>query len=188
MKQAARLNLSKSAFLLLDDNQQSLDIIMQILNGFRVGHTRACLDVREARQFAATGRFDVIIVDGEMPDEDGISIARHLRSNADQPNFTSPIIMVSAHTPRERVIRARDAGANIVIRKPIAPSVLLSRIQWLGQRPREFIVSGGYCGPDRRMRNVRLPDGQPERRAAAIALTSDGERQMSQDEVDSLFG
>lgn len=187
MQSSARLNLSNSSFLLLDDNSQSLDLLMQILTGFRVGRTRTCRAPAEAREHAAIGRYDLIIIDGEMPGEDGISVARYLRSKPDSPNFTAPIMLISAHTPRDKVLRARDAGANIIVKKPIAPAVLLSRIQWLGQRPREFIVSDSYCGPDRRVRNGGPPEGQDERRAAAKALTANGDRDMSQDEVDSLF-
>ena len=188
MQPSGKFDLTRSSVLLLDDNTQSLDIMQQILIGFRVGKIKTCTSPYEARDLASRSRFNLMIFDGEMPGEDGVSVTRHVRANAELPNFSAPIILVSAHTPMTKVFRARDAGANLVVKKPIAPSVLLSRIQWLGRNTRPFIISEGYCGPDRRIRNMPLPDGVPERRAQNLALTANAEREMSQDEVDSLFG
>jgi CheY-like chemotaxis protein len=185
---SGKIDLTRSSVLLVDDNQQSLDLMQQILTGFRVGNIRTCVDPAESRDIAARNRFNLLIIDGEMPNEDGIAVTRHVRANADLPNFSAPIILVSAHTPMEKVFKARDAGANLIIKKPIAPAVLLSRIQWLGRNTRPFIISDTYCGPDRRIKNMPLPEGVSERRAQAIALTANAEREMSQDEVDSLFG
>lgn len=185
---SARIDLSRSSFLVIDDSAPSLDIMYQILTGFRVGKVRTCKSPEEARDLLARARFDLVLVDGEMPNEDGIFVTRHVRSNPDLPNFSTPIILVSTHTPIDKVHRARDAGANLVVKKPVAPGILLSRIQWLGRSSRQFIISEGYCGPDRRVRKMPLPEGQAERRAQAIALTANADHAMSQDEIDSLFG
>jgi CheY-like chemotaxis protein len=185
---SGKVDLSRSSVLLVDDNQQSLDLMQQILVGFRVGKIQTCTKAEEAREICSRSRFNLLIIDGEMPEEDGISVTRHVRSNADLPNFSAPIIIVSAHTPMAKVFRARDAGANLVVKKPLAPAVLMSRIQWLGLNTRPFIISDNYCGPDRRIKPMPLPEGVTERRAQAIALTANAEREMSQDEVDSLFG
>jgi len=182
------MDLGRLSVLLVDDNTPSLDLMQQILAGFRVGRVTSCRRPEEAWEHASRTRFDLIVLDGEMPDEDGISLARRLRAHAGLPNFTAPIILVSAHTPQEKVFQVRDAGANLVIKKPIAPAVLLSRIQWLARSPRQFITSETYNGPDRRIRRMPLPEGQEERRADALALTANADHAMSQDEVDALFG
>lgn len=184
----SRLDLRKTKVLLVDDNPQSLELMTQILLGFRVDKTSGCRSPEEARDLLVSAIFDLIIIDGEMPNEDGISLTRHIRSEPNQPNFTAPIIVVSGHTPAEKVIRARDAGANMIIKKPIAPSVLLSRIEWLARNSREFVTTSSYCGPDRRFQHLPLPEGLPERRSDAIALTANPERAMSQNDVDALFG
>lgn len=185
---AARVDLSKSSFLAIDDSAQSLDIMYQILTGFRVGKVRTSKSPDEARDLLSRSRFDLVLIDCEMPNEDGIYVTRHVRSNPDLPNFSTPIVLVSAHTPLDKVHRARDAGANLVVKKPVSPGILLSRIQWLGRSSRQFIISEGYSGPDRRIRKMPLPEGLAERRAQAIALTANADHAMSQDEVDSLFG
>lgn len=188
MAAATRLDLRKAKVLLVDDNPQSLELISQILIGFRVEKTTGCRSPEEAREALSLSSFDLVIIDGEMPNEDGISLTRHIRREPDQPNFTAPIILVSGHTPTEKVLRARDAGANMIVKKPIAPAVLLSRIEWLARNTREFVTTPTYCGPDRRFQHLPLPDGIEERRAEAIALTAHPDRAMSQNDVDALFG
>ena len=188
MISTSRLDLRKAKVLLVDDNPQSLEIMTQILMGFRVEKITGCRSPEEGRECLASAIFDLVVIDGEMPHEDGISLTRHIRHEPDQPNFTAPIIVVSGHTPKDKVIRARDAGANMIIKKPIAPAVLLSRIEWLARNTREFVSTSTYCGPDRRFQHLPLPEGLPERRSDTIALTANPDRAMSQNDVDALFG
>lgn len=188
MLSSTRMDLQKARVLLVDDNAQSLELLTQVLLGFRVEKTSPCRTPAEARDLLATAIFDLIIIDGEMPGEDGISLTQYIRREPDLPNFTAPIILVSGHTPKDKVIRARDAGANIIVKKPIAPVVLLSRIEWLARSAREFVSTPTYCGPDRRYQHLPLPEGLDERRSDTIALTANLDRAMSQNEVDSLFG
>lgn len=183
-----RMDMSRSKVLLVDDKHQSLDLLMQVLVGFRIKTTKACISAKEAREALAATTFDLIIIDGEMPDEDGIELTRHIRSQSESPNFTAPVIVVSAHTPREKVLRARDAGAHLVVKKPIAPATLLDRIERLARSARQFVAVPSYRGPDRRFKSHPLPEGVEERRADALALTSDPSRALSQNEVDKLFG
>jgi DNA-binding response OmpR family regulator len=61
--------------------------------------------------------------------------------------------------------RARDAGANFVLTKPIAPNLLLQRIMWIGRDARPFVELESYVGPDRRFSLDGPPDGAPDRRA-----------------------
>jgi CheY-like chemotaxis protein len=188
MVSSTRLDLRKAKTLVVDDNPTSLDLMAQILMGFRIQQTKSCTSAAEARELIGTTAFDLIIIDAEMPDEDGVRLTRHVRQHRDLPNFTAPIILVSANTPREKILGARDAGANMVVKKPIAPAILLSRIEWLARNTREFVTTDSYSGPDRRLKNLPLPEGVEERRADAIALTATPDRAMSQDDVDSLFG
>ncbi len=183
-----KLDFSRSKILLVDDLHPSRELMLQVLMGFRVKNVETCASADEASQQIAAKPFDLIIIDGEMPAEDGISLTRHVRSGPKKPNFTAPILLVSSHTPMDKVIRARDAGANMVIKKPIAPAVLLARIRWLACNDRDFVRTDTYCGPDRRFKSVPLAEGIEERRADALALTASPDRAMSQDEIDSLFG
>ncbi len=181
-----RLDLKRVRTLVADDNPNALAILLQVLLGFGVRDTDPYPTVAEALLRLDVERYDLAIVDCEMSGQDGFELVRHVRSQPNGPNFMTPIIAVSGFTPLAKVERARDAGANQLITKPIVPSVLLNRIEWLARTPRQFINSDGYRGPDRRFHNKPAPDGV-ERRAGVIERIEQPEPAMSQDEVDSLF-
>lgn len=182
-----KLNLSRSRVLAIDDNPRAMEILSQILLGFGITHTKKAFTATEARSLADSEAFDLIIVDDEMPDEDGFDFVRRTRCNPKGPNVTNAIIMVSAFTSRARIETARDSGVNVVISKPIVPGVLLDRIGWIARQQRAFISCESYSGPDRRFQNVRRKPGEEERRSANLAMVAAPERALSQDEINALF-
>jgi CheY-like chemotaxis protein len=184
---STRLGLKDVEPLIVDDNSQSLEVVTAILMGFGINKSTKCSSVAEARDILATKVFDVVIVDCEMPDEDGFDLVQHIRSNPNAGNFTVPILMMSASTPQSKVETARDFGANFTIAKPVSPTTLLERMLWIAQSNRMFISDAGYTGPDRRFHTVPLADGLSERRNADLELTAKPERALSQDEIDGLF-
>lgn len=184
---STRLGLKGVEPLIVDDNNQSLEVVAAILMGFGVNRTTRCNSAQEARVLLAERPFDVVIVDCEMPEEDGFSLVRHLRSDPQGANFTVPILMMSAVTPQSKVELGRDYGANFTIAKPVSPAVLLERLLWIAQSQRLFISNAGYSGPDRRFHTVPLPEDLSERRNADLALTAKPERALSQNEIDGLF-
>ncbi len=183
-----RLDLRGIKALVVDDNPQSLELLSQILAGFRMGELRSCLSAEEARSIVARDKFDLILIDFAMPGEDGLHLARHIRSETSLPNYAAPILILHGYTPEHMVLQARDAGANMIVRKPVAPAVLLGRIEWIARDTRDFVESEGYCGPDRRVRTVPLPPTVAERRRDALALIKDPDRALSQDDITALFG
>jgi DNA-binding response OmpR family regulator len=60
--------------------------------------------------------------------------------------------MLTGHGEPERVIEARDAGVSEFLVKPFTTKSLYQRIVHLIERPRQFVRSGEYFGPDRRRR------------------------------------
>ncbi len=185
---ASRLDLKRAKVLIVDDNQPSLDILAQTLKGFGVRNLTQARSGADAIQVLVREAFDVVIVDGEMPVQDGFDLAENIRADTGGPNYTVAIVLLTSFTPRDKIMRARDAGVNLVVTKPLVPGVLLGRLEWLARNTRQFVTSPGYCGPDRRFKKVPLPEGIPERRAEEIKLISQPERAMSQNEIDNIFG
>jgi two-component system chemotaxis response regulator CheY len=64
-----------------------------------------------------------------------------------------PIIMLTGHSEKQRVVSARDAGVTEFLVKPISAKSLYDRIVNVVVNPRPFIKTNAYFGPDRR-RNV----------------------------------
>ena len=99
----------------------------------------------------------------------------------------TPVIILTGYAQLGNVTAARDAGANIVVRKPVSPVVLLDHIVWAARMPRPFVETSNYIGPDRRFKYAGPPEGVGRRDTdlppeVGIAV----EPNMSQDEIDSL--
>jgi two-component system chemotaxis response regulator CheY len=86
-------------------------------------------DGRDALVKALSHRPTVIVTDTDLPILDGYALCEVIRK--DSGTKTVPIVVVTTETSPQRVQRARDAGANIVLTKPMPPDALLSEIQRL---------------------------------------------------------
>ena len=78
---------------------------------------------------------DLILLDIMLPDEDGYSIVRKLRS--DSKTSRIPVIMVTAKTTEFDMVKGLDGGADDYIRKPFSVMELLSRVRALLRRTQE---------------------------------------------------
>lgn len=181
------MDLRRARVLLTEDNKASASIISQVLVGCGIRLKSQCCSADETKKILKTETFDLIILDGEMPGEDGFELTRYIRSDVKALNSTAPIVIFSGYASKDKVHRARDVGANLVITKPIVPRVFLERIEWVARNARDFIECHSYIGPDRRHHNQQLPEGLTERRGDALKILAAPERSLSQNDIDSLF-
>src|SRR5258707_5798271 len=89
----------------------------------------------------------IVIVDWEMPMIDGAQFVRMVRSPMDFPAPDVPIIMLSGHGDRWRVVEAARVGAHEYLLKPVSTKALLERIVTILTVPRPFMSLDGYYGP-----------------------------------------
>lgn len=112
--------------LIVEDNDQNLYLVTFLLerHGFDIVAARAG---EEALQWAARERFAVIILDIQLPDLDGHTVAARLRA---MPGLTGvPIVAVTSYAmPGDRE-RALAAGCTGYIEKPINPTAFAAQIQ-----------------------------------------------------------
>ncbi len=106
---------------------------------------------------------DIVLTDWAMPIFDGLELTQMIRQPNANANPYVPIIMLTGHSERKRVIAARDAGITEFLAKPISAKALYQRILNVVINPRPFIKSKSYFGPDRRRNTVANYTG-PERR------------------------
>src|SRR5471032_2566776 len=90
---------------------------------------------------------DVVIVDWQMPGLDGASFVRMVRSPDTFPYPNVPIIMLTGHGERSRVIEAVQIGVNEFLLKPVSSKALQSRLVSVLANPRPVVKSGTYYGP-----------------------------------------
>jgi len=77
---------------------------------------------QEACDMAATQRYDLILMDMQMPVMDGLAATRHLRAGG--INAGTPIIALTANAFSEDRMRCAEAGMNDFVSKPIDPEQL----------------------------------------------------------------
>jgi DNA-binding response OmpR family regulator len=97
----------------------------------------------EARLAALGGAFDLVVLDLMLPDTDGYRLCRELRD----AQLDSRILMLTARSLDEDVVRGFDAGADDYVTKPYRLALLLARIRALLRRgtarsPAKAVASG----------------------------------------------
>jgi two-component system chemotaxis response regulator CheY len=81
----------------------------------------------EAMERVLSQRFDLVIVDVNMPRMDGFSFLRSLRCGADD-TATLPALMISTESQTQDIAEARAAGANFYLVKPVAEAELVRHV------------------------------------------------------------
>ena len=160
-------SLSKVSVLILDDNAHMITIVRSMLLGFGISKTYESRDAAEAFGITRDDPVDLIIADYQMPILDGLEFTRLVRTANDTRNPFIPVILLTAHTERSRVMAARDAGVTEICAKPITAKQLWMKIAACVNQPRPFIRASAYFGPDRRRREEAPP--QIERRTTPVA-------------------
>jgi len=141
--------------LVVDDNTHMRSILKELLRAMGVANIREASDAVEAFEILKSNEMDLIIADVSMPIIDGVEFTRMLRNNADSANPYVPILIVSGHSERSRVFAARDAGCTEFLVKPITANGLFARIVAIVERPRPFVRTPTFFGPDRRRRTPK---------------------------------
>jgi two-component system, OmpR family, response regulator len=81
---------------------------------------------------AATGDFDVLVIDRMLPGLDGLGIVQTLRASAVQ----TPVLFLTTMSGIDDRVSGLNAGADDYLVKPFAFSELAARVKALGRRPR----------------------------------------------------
>ena len=161
--ESARSRLKNIHILLADEDPCLSHVIIHNLRamGFsRITYARSAAEVERALRASTV---HVLITERHLQGLDGIELVKSIRSGerGDQRNL--PIIMLTGHGEILDVTEARDAGISEFIIKPFSAKILYSRIEQIVDKPRSFLVSRTYTGPDRRRKGMP-PAGEADRR------------------------
>ena len=127
--------LSTMRVLLVDDNQHMRSIVSTVLAGVGVMQVRECWDGAEALDALRQWPADVAIVDFQMSPIDGVEFTRLVRNAADSPNPFLPIIMLTGHAERTRVMEARDAARDPRSWAPACAAGKVRNSPWFARTP-----------------------------------------------------
>lgn len=160
------VSLEKVRFLVVDDNVHMLNIVKTILKGFGATHVFEAKDAVDAFTRLRNESIDIVILDYLMGEEDGVALLRRIRTDPDSPTPYVPVIMLTAHSERARVVAARDAGVTEFCAKPVTAADMLRKVAAVIDRPRPFIRCDTYFGPDRRRHADPNYHGEERRKPA----------------------
>jgi DNA-binding response OmpR family regulator len=118
--------------LVVDDDREIRELISRYLTSQGLAVV-AVPDGREMRRRLDAQAFDIIVLDLMLPVEDGISLCRKC---AQDPSFTTPILMLTSRTDDVDRIIGLEAGADDYLSKPFVPRELLARIRAILRRAR----------------------------------------------------
>ena len=111
--------------LAVDDSASMRQMVSFTLKGAGYDVVEAS-DGVEALDFAKTGPVDLVISDVNMPNMDGISLIKHLRT---LPSYKyTPILMLTTESGSDKKGEGKAAGATGWIVKPFNPELLLKTI------------------------------------------------------------
>lgn len=143
--------------LLVDDYAVNVMVAESILKS--AGHAvHIARDGQEALDACSAGRFDLILMDLQMPNMDGIEATSRIRYGR-SINANVPILGLTASADQETARKCLDAGMNGVITKPVRQVKLLARVnQWI--KPGHETVTQGLM-PDGEVIQGEPAEGAP---------------------------
>ena len=151
--------------LVVDDDQKIRELLRRYLceNGFRV---TPAADAAAARAAMRGLSFDIVLLDVMMPGENGLDLAKDLKSS-----LSVPILMLTARSESEDRIAGLEAGVDDYLPKPFEPRELLLRLQNILRRGRT--PAPGAAGDEVRMGSFvfYISRGELKRDDETIKLT-----------------
>lgn len=115
--------------LIVEDEPRLADALGQIMREQKY-LTDVVHDGADGLDYAATGQYDVVVLDVMLPKRSGFDVARELRRG----KVMTPILMLTARGEVSDRVAGLDCGADDYMTKPFAPEELLARVRALSRR------------------------------------------------------
>ncbi|MCA9794070.1 MAG: response regulator [Candidatus Eremiobacteraeota bacterium] len=113
--------------LIAEDNPELGHYLRLLLQG--LAEVRLCRDGVEAEAEVRAWRPDLLLTDVMMPGRDGFSLCQAIKSDPELQDIQ--VVMVTALTHREALLKGWEAGADEYLFKPFHPTELITRVRSL---------------------------------------------------------
>jgi two-component system chemotaxis response regulator CheY len=143
----ASVLIEQARILVVDDNPFMRGIVRNLLANVGVKAVHEAADGIEALEQIRSVLPHIVILDWEMPLLNGAEVVRIVRSPGVFPMPDIPIIMLTGHGERWRIIEAAKLGVNEFLCKPVSAKSLLDRMVSILTNPRPSVKLGEYYGP-----------------------------------------
>jgi len=158
--------LSGIRILHIDPDKSFITLIRNVMSAFGFADIDTAQNGKEAIQKMARKNYDIVICEWSIAPIDGLDFVTYIRKNENSPDYAIPIIMLTARSEGKNIQKARDVGITEFLTKPFTINALRQRIVSVVERPREFVLSDGYCGPSRRRQRKEAPIKERRSRGA----------------------
>lgn len=164
-------DLRPLSVLLVEDSPFMRELMTTLLESLEVGNITTTPNGEDAmselllstnNDIDSNSSYDVIISDWAMKPMSGLDLLKWVRSHENPGIQFMPFIMLTAYSSADWVCTARDWGATEFLTKPVSAQAVARRLLNVIERPRPFIRTGDYFGPDRRRQ--RMDYSGPDRR------------------------
>src|SRR5271170_1473267 len=149
-KKQIEIAIQSLCILVVDDNQYMRKMIRNLLVNCGIKDIYEAADGIAALDMIRTMAPDVVILDWEMPLLSGPELVRIVRSPGVFPMPDVPIIILTGHCERWRVVEAVRLGVNEYLTKPVSAKALYDRLMSIMTQPRPVVQLGDYYGPEPR--------------------------------------
>lgn len=119
--------VSPANLLVVDDDDTNLAFLSILLKPYPVTLYTASTG-NEALLLCLQQRFDVVLLDIQLPDISGVEVVKQLRQQAQWRNI--PVLGFTAHALPEEIASFKAAGMNSVILKPLEPARVNEILNW----------------------------------------------------------
>src|SRR6202035_3232757 len=147
--------------LIVDDESTMRKVTKSLLQVIGVQDIYEAKDGRSGLDAICSWNPDVVILDWSMPSPNGPEFVRHVRAPGRFPYPDVPIIMLTAHGERSRVVEAVRLGVNEFLLKPVSSTALLARLVSILSGPREMVRKGDRYVPAPRKMSSYKPATDP---------------------------
>ena len=181
--------LNRARILLVDDNPTIRAILRHHLASWGVLVTEASSgrEVMEVLQHALSGQFDVLIIDGQMPEMDGLELLSKVRA---RPEFRGmPVLMMASATDSAQAQPAQDPadGMTVWLTRPMRRAQLkaclsallsyqFSAAEWVSHTVRMNAKAMAEMQSERRVSRIKrvlLVEDNPVNQEVALAVLQD---------------
>lgn len=168
------LDLKKISILIVEDLAPMRALIKSVLEAFGVGKIYEASNGDEAYSEFQRHNPDIVITDWLMQPTNGLELIRKIRNERKSVNRLVPVIIITGYAAMQRVTQARDLGATEFLTKPFSGRDLARRINQIINKPRDFVETENFFGPDRRRKRSDDYTGPRRRSSEESITTADG--------------
>jgi putative two-component system response regulator len=120
--------LTKARILIVDDEEGNIRVLERILAKFGYKTVKSTTSPRTVASLYTTWKPDLILLDLQMPDLDGIGVLDELRPLIPHDNFV-PVLILTGDQSQEAKRKALSSGAKDFVAKPFDMTEVLLRIR-----------------------------------------------------------